>query len=120
MMMRTAAAAQLSMNYGLRGPVFAVSSACASANDAFCIAFDKIILGEAIAVVTAGSEAEVIPTAMGGFCSMKAMSTRNDDPTRAARPFDKERDGFVVGEGAGVLVLADRDFAIARGARIYG
>ncbi len=120
MLMGNAASAQISMNYGLRGPVFAVSSACASANDAFCVAFDKIVLGEAIAVVTGGSEAAVIPTAMGGFCSMKAMSTRNDDPTRASRPFDKERDGFVLGEGAGVLVLEDRDFAIARGVHIYG
>ena len=120
MLMGNAASAQISMNYGLRGPVFAVGSACASANDALTVAYDKIVLGDAIAVVTGGSEATVIPTAMGGFCSMKAMSTRNDDPTRASRPFDKERDGFVLGEGAGILVLEDRDFAIARGARIYG
>jgi len=78
------------------------------------------VLGEAIAVVTGGSEATVIPTAMGGFCTMKAMSTRNDEPTRASRPFDADRDGFVLGEGAGVLVLEEREFAIARGARIYG
>jgi 3-oxoacyl-[acyl-carrier-protein] synthase II len=120
MLMGNAASAQISMNYGLRGPVFAVGSACASANDALTVAYDKIVLGDAIAVVTGGSEATVIPTAMGGFCSMKAMSTRNDDPTHASRPFDKERDGFVLGEGAGILVLEDRDFAIARGARIYG
>ncbi|HEV3087964.1 MAG TPA: beta-ketoacyl synthase N-terminal-like domain-containing protein, partial [Candidatus Elarobacter sp.] len=97
MLMGNAASAQISMNYGLRGPVFSVASACASANDAFTIAFDKIVLGEAVAIVTGGSEAAVIPTSMGGFCSMKAMSTRNDDPTRASRPFDKERDGFVLG-----------------------
>jgi 3-oxoacyl-[acyl-carrier-protein] synthase II len=120
MLMGNAASAQISMNYGLRGPVFAVASACASANDAFCVAFDKIVLGEAVAVVTGGSEATVIPTAMGGFCSMKAMSTRNDDPTRASRPFDKERDGFVLGEGAGIMIFEDREFALARGARIYG
>ncbi len=120
MLMGNAASAQISMNYGLRGPVFSVGSACASANDALTVAYDKIVLGDAIAIVTGGSEATVIPTAMGGFCSMKAMSTRNDDPTRASRPFDKERDGFVLGEGAGILVLEDRDFAIARGARIYG
>jgi 3-oxoacyl-[acyl-carrier-protein] synthase II len=120
MLMANAASAQISMNFGLRGPVFAVASACASANDALTVAYDKIVLGDAIAVVTGGSEATVIPTAMGGFCSMKAMSTRNDDPTRASRPFDKERDGFVLGEGAGILVLEDRDFALARGARIYG
>jgi 3-oxoacyl-[acyl-carrier-protein] synthase II len=119
MLMGNAASAQISMNYGFRGPVFAVSSACASANDAFCVAYDKIILGEAIAVVTGGSEAAVIPTAMGGFASMKAMSTRNEDPQHASRPFDKERDGFVLGEGAGVLILEDRDFALARGAKIY-
>jgi 3-oxoacyl-[acyl-carrier-protein] synthase II len=119
MLMGNAASAQISMNYGLRGPVFALSSACASANDAFCVAFDKIILGEAVAVVTGGSEAAVIPTAMGGFSSMKAMSTRNDEPARASRPFDKERDGFVLGEGAGILILEDREFALARGARIY-
>jgi 3-oxoacyl-[acyl-carrier-protein] synthase II len=119
MLMGNAASAQISMNFGLRGPVFAVGSACASANDAFTVAYDKIVLGDAIAIVTGGSEATVIPTAMGGFCSMKAMTTRNDDPTHASRPFDKERDGFVLGEGAGILVLEDREFALARGARIY-
>ena len=119
MLMGNAASAQISMNFGLRGPVFAVGSACASANDAFTVAYDKIVLGDAVAIVTGGSEATVIPTAMGGFCSMKAMTTRNDDPTHASRPFDKERDGFVLGEGAGILVLEDREFALARGARIY-
>ncbi|GAC1577078.1 MAG: beta-ketoacyl-ACP synthase II [Candidatus Elarobacter sp.] len=119
MLMANAASAHISMAYGLRGPVFAVASACASGNDAFATAYDKIVLGDAIAVVTGGSEATVIPTAMGGFCSMKAMSTRNDDPTHASRPFDKERDGFVLGEGAGILVLEEREFALARGARIY-
>jgi 3-oxoacyl-[acyl-carrier-protein] synthase II len=119
MLMGNAASAQISMTYGLRGPVFAVSSACASANDAFTVAYDKIVLGEATVVVTGGSEAAVIPTAMGGFSSMKAMSTRNEDPEHASRPFDKERDGFVLGEGAGVLILEDRDFALARGAKVY-
>jgi 3-oxoacyl-[acyl-carrier-protein] synthase II len=119
MLMSNAASAHISMNYGLRGPVFAVSSACASANDAFTVAYDKIVLGDAIAVVTGGSEATVIPTAMGGFCSMKAMSTRNDDPTHASRPFDKERDGFVLGEGAGIMVFEERESALGRGARIY-
>ena len=119
MLMGNAASAQISMNYGLRGPVFALSSACASANDAFCVAYDKIVLGEAVAVVTGGSEAAVIPSAMGGFSSMKAMSTRNDEPERASRPFDKDRDGFVLGEGAGIVMLEDRDFALARGAKIY-
>ncbi len=119
MLMGNAASAQISMNFGLRGPVFAVGSACASANDAFTVAYDKIVLGDAVAIVTGGSEATVIPTAMGGFCSMKAMTTRNDDPTHASRPFDKERDGFVLGEGAGILILEEREFALARGARIY-
>ena len=120
MLMSNAASAQISMNFGLRGPVFAIGSACASANDAFTVAYDKIVLGDAVAVVTGGSEATVIPTAMGGFCSMKAMSTRNEDPLHASRPFDKQRDGFVLGEGAGILILEEREFAIARGARIYG
>ncbi|MDB5094609.1 MAG: Beta-ketoacyl synthase, partial [Candidatus Eremiobacteraeota bacterium] len=119
MLMANAASAQISMTYGLKGPLFAVSSACASANDAMAIAFDKIMLGEAVAIVTGGSEATVIPTAMGGFCSMKAMSTRNDDYQHASRPFDAERDGFVLGEGAGILVIEEREFALARGARIY-
>ncbi|MBV9440403.1 MAG: beta-ketoacyl-ACP synthase II [Candidatus Eremiobacteraeota bacterium] len=119
MLMANAASAQISMTYGMRGPVFAISSACASGNDALATAFDKIVLGEAVAVVAGGSEATVIPSAMGGFCTMKAMSTRNDEPQRASRPFDKERDGFVLGEGSGILVLEDRDFALSRGARIY-
>jgi 3-oxoacyl-[acyl-carrier-protein] synthase II len=119
MLMANAASAHISMEFGLRGPVFAVASACASGNDALATAYDKIVLGEAIAVVTGGSEATVIPTAMGGFCTMKAMSTRNDDPLHASRPFDAQRDGFVLGEGAGIIVLEDRDFALQRGARIY-
>jgi 3-oxoacyl-[acyl-carrier-protein] synthase II len=119
MLMANAASAHVSMEFGLRGPVFAVASACASGNDALATAYDKIVLGEAIAVVTGGSEATVIPTAMGGFCTMKAMSTQNDDPEHASRPFDAQRDGFVLGEGAGIIVLEDRDFALQRGARIY-
>ncbi|MGB8267464.1 MAG: beta-ketoacyl-ACP synthase II [Candidatus Velthaea sp.] len=119
MLMSNAASAQVSMKYGLRGPVFAVSSACASANDGMAMAYMKIAYGDAIAMVTGGSEATVIPTAMGGFDSMKALSTRNDEPARASRPFDRERDGFVLGEGAGVLVFEEREFALARGARIY-
>ena len=119
MLMSNAAAAHISMNFGLRGPVFAVASACASSNDAFSIAFDKIVLGEAVAVVTGGSEATVAGTSMGGFSSMKALSTRNDEPEKASRPFDAQRDGFVLGEGAGIMVFEDRDHALARGARIY-
>jgi 3-oxoacyl-[acyl-carrier-protein] synthase II len=119
MLMANAASAQISMTYGLKGPIFAVSSACASANDAIATSYDKIILGDAVAVVTGGSEATVIPTAMGGFCTMKAMTTRNDDYAHASRPFDAERDGFVLGEGAGIIVLEEREFALARGAKIY-
>ncbi len=119
MLMSNAAAAHVSMAHGLRGPVFSVASACASSNDAFAVAFDKIALGQAIAVVTGGSEATVMPTAMGGFDSMKALSRQNDEPEKASRPFDLGRDGFVLGEGSAVLVLEEREFALKRGARIY-
>jgi 3-oxoacyl-[acyl-carrier-protein] synthase II len=119
MLMANAASAQISMTYGLRGPVFAVSSACASGNDAIISAYHYIASGEAPMMVTGGSEATISPLAVGGFCSMKALSTRNDDPARASRPFDKERDGFVLAEGAGILVLEDYEHAKARGARIY-
>jgi 3-oxoacyl-[acyl-carrier-protein] synthase II len=119
MLMANAASAQISMAYGLRGPLFAVSSACASGNDAIVTAYNFIVAGDAPVMVTGGSEATISPLAVGGFCSMKAMSTRNDDPHRASRPFDKERDGFVLGEGAGILVLEEYEHAKARGARIY-
>ena len=119
MLMSNAAAAHISMEHGLRGPVFSVASACASSNDAFAVAFDKIALGQAIAVVTGGSEATVMPTAMGGFDSMKALSTRNDEPERASRPFDAARDGFVLGEGGAIFVLEELELAKSRGARIY-
>ena len=103
MLMANAASAQISMSYGLARPGVSRSlSACASANDALAVAYDKIVLGDAIAIVTGGSEATVIPTAMGGFGSMKALSTRNDEPERASAGRSiKERDGFVLGEGAG-------------------
>ncbi|HET7813979.1 MAG TPA: beta-ketoacyl-ACP synthase II [Candidatus Baltobacteraceae bacterium] len=119
MLMANAAAAQISMQYGLRGPLFAVSSACASGNDAIVTAYNYVASGEAPMMVTGGTEATVSPMAVGGFCSMKAMSTRNDEPQRASRPFDKQRDGFVLGEGAGIIVLEDYEHAKARGARIY-
>ena len=119
MLMSNAAAAQISMAHGLRGPLFAVSSACASANDAMSVAFEYVTRGTCRAVVTGGSEATVSDVAMGGFDSMKALSTRNDEPTKASRPFDRERDGFVLAEGGGVLVLEELEFAQARGARIY-
>jgi 3-oxoacyl-[acyl-carrier-protein] synthase II len=119
MLMSNAAPAHISMTYGLKGPVFATGSACASANDAICVAYNYIAYGDADAMITGGSEATVSPLAVGGFCSMKAMSTRNDDPARASRPFDKERDGFVLAEGAGILFLEEFEHAKARGAKIY-
>jgi len=119
MLMANAAPAHISMAYGFRGPFFAAASACASANDAICTAYNAIVYGDAIAMISGGSEATVSPLAIGGFCSMRALSTRNDDPTRASRPFDRERDGFVLGEGAGILVLEEYEHARARGAKIY-
>jgi 3-oxoacyl-[acyl-carrier-protein] synthase II len=119
MLMANAASGQVSMKHQLNGPSFSVASACASSNDAFATAYMKIAYGDAIAIVTGGSEATVIPTAMGGFDSMKALSTRNDEPQRASRPFDAQRDGFLLGEGAGILVFEEREFALARGAHIY-
>lgn len=120
MLMANAASAQVSMKYGLRGPLYAVSSACASANDAIVSAYNAIRSGDADAMVTGGAEATVTTIAVGGFDSMKALSTRNDEPERASRPFDRDRDGFVLGEGAGVMVLEDRALALQRGAKIYG
>jgi 3-oxoacyl-[acyl-carrier-protein] synthase II len=119
MLMGNAASAQISMKEHLRGPLFAVSSACASSNDGIGLAYDYIARGDAIAMVTGGSEATIIDIAMGGFDSMKALSTRNDEPERASRPFDRERDGFVLAEGGAVLILEELEFARGRGARIY-
>lgn len=113
------AAGQISMRHGFRGPNFAVVSACASSTNAIIDAFDNIRLGKADIVVTGGSEAVISQAGLGGFNAMKALSERNDDPQTASRPFDKERDGFVMGEGAGVLVLESLDHALARGAKIY-
>ena len=119
MLMANAAPAHISMAYGFQGPFFASASACASGNDAISTAFNTIRNGDAIAMIAGGSEATVSPLAIGGFCSMRALSTRNDDPTRASRPFDRERDGFVLGEGAGILVLEEYEHAKARDASIY-
>ncbi len=110
---------QLSIKYGFRGPNFATVSACASSNHALNDAFNYIRLGKANAILTGGSEAAVIESGVGGFNAMKALSERNDDPTTASRPYDKDRDGFVLGEGAGALMLEDLDHAKARGAKIY-
>lgn len=113
------AAGQISMRHGFRGPNFAVVSACASSTNAIIDAFDNIRLGKADVVVTGGSEAVVSAAGVGGFNAMKALSERNDDPKTASRPFDKDRDGFVMGEGAGVLIIESLDHALARGAKIY-
>jgi 3-oxoacyl-[acyl-carrier-protein] synthase II len=113
------AAGQISMRYGFRGPNFAVVSACASSTNAIIDAFDTIRLNKAEIIVTGGSEAVIREAGVGGFNAMKALSERNDDPKTASRPFDKDRDGFVMGEGAGVLILEELEHALARGAKIY-
>ncbi len=112
-------AGQISIKYGFRGPNYSTSAACASASMAISDAFMCIRLGKADAIITGGSEAAIIPSGIGGFSSMQALSTRNDDPQTASRPFDKDRDGFVLGEGAGALVLEELEHAKARGAKIY-
>ncbi|CAN5326485.1 beta-ketoacyl-ACP synthase II [soil metagenome] len=113
------AAGQISMRYGFRGPNFAVVSACASSTNAIIDAYDNIRLNKADIILTGGSEAVIQEAGVGGFNAMKALSERNDDPKTASRPFDKDRDGFVMGEAAGVLVLESLEHAIARGAKIY-
>jgi 3-oxoacyl-[acyl-carrier-protein] synthase II len=113
------AAGQISIRHNFRGPNFAVVSACASSTNAIIDAFDNIRLNKADIIITGGSEAVVSAAGVGGFNAMKALSERNDSPSTASRPFDKERDGFVMGEGAGVLVLESLDHALARGAKIY-
>ncbi|MDE7346930.1 MAG: beta-ketoacyl-ACP synthase II [Muribaculaceae bacterium] len=113
------AAGQISIDHGFRGPNFATVSACASSNNALIDAFNYIRLGMADAIVAGGAEAAVYPAGVGGFNSMKALSTRNDDPTKASRPMSGSRDGFVIGEGAAALVLEELEHAKARGAKIY-
>ncbi len=113
------AAGQISMRHGFRGPNFAVVSACASSTNAIIDAFNYIRLDKADIIITGGSEAVVSEAGVGGFNAMKALSERNDDPKTASRPYDKDRDGFVMGEGAGVLVLESLEHALARGAKIY-
>ncbi len=110
---------QISIKYGFRGPNFATVSACASSSNAMIDAFNYIRLGKADVMVTGGSEATVVISGIGGFNALRALSTRNDDPKTASRPFDKDRDGFVPGEGAGALILEEYEHAIARGATIY-
>jgi len=113
------AGGHISIRYGFRGPNFTTVSACASSTNAMIDAFNYIRLGQADVIVTGGSEAAVTIAGMGGFNAMHALSTRNDDPTTASRPMDKDREGFVLGEGAGSLVLEELEHALARGAKIY-
>ncbi len=113
------AAGQISMRHNLRGPNFAVVSACASSTNAIMDTFNLIRLGKADILVTGGSEAVISEAGVGGFNAMKAMSERNDDPKTASRPYDKDRDGFVMGEACGILILEELEHAKARGAKIY-
>lgn len=107
------------MKYGFRGPNYATVSACASSNHALIASFDQIRYGKADVMLTGGSEAAIIDAGIGGFNAMQALSTRNDDPATASRPFDVGRDGFVMGEGAAALMLEEYEHAVARGAKIY-
>lgn len=113
------ASGHISMEYGYHGPNYGVVSACASSNNAIVDAFNLIRLGKAEAMITGGAEAAIYPAGVGGFNSMHALSTRNDSPETASRPFSKSRDGFVMGEGSVVLVLEELEHALARGAKIY-
>ncbi len=112
------AAGQISIRYGAQGPISATATACATSANAIGDSVRMILHGDADAIIAGGAEAAVTPLSVGGFAAMRALSTRNDDPTRASRPFDKDRDGFVIGEGAGILILEELQFAKARGAKI--
>lgn len=118
-LMANAAAGHISIEYGLKGPSCAVATACASAANAIGDAFRVVRGGYADVMITGGSEAALTPMSMAAFANMRALSERNDDPTRASRPWDKDRDGFVLSEGAGILVLEELEHAKARGAKIY-
>jgi len=113
------AAGHISIKYGFMGPNYCVVSACASSNNAMIDALNLVRWGKADMIVTGGSEAPIIIPSVGGFCSMQALSTRNDDPQHASRPFDVDRDGFVIAEGAGALIFEEYEHAKARGAKIY-
>jgi 3-oxoacyl-[acyl-carrier-protein] synthase II len=112
------AAGQLSIRYGAKGPISATATACATSANSIGDSVRMIMHGDADAMIAGGSEAAVTPLSVGGFASMRALSTRNDEPTKASRPFDKDRDGFVIGEGAGILIVEELEFAKARGAKI--
>ena len=119
MLISNMASGLISMFFNLRGPNFATCSACATANHAIGEAWRAVKMGDAQVMFAGGAEATIVPIGIGGFCAMKAMSTRNEDPQHASRPFDKERDGFVMGEGSGILVLEEMERAKKRGAKIY-
>ena len=119
MMIADMAAGLVSIQYGFKGPNYATVSACASSSNAIADAFTLIQRGSADIMIAGGTEATITITGMAGFCSARAMSTRNDEPERASRPFDKERDGFVMGEGSAIFVMEEHSHAKARGARIY-
>lgn len=112
------AAGQISMIYGFRGPNYSTCSACASSTNAIIDAFNYIRMGKANIILAGGAEAAITPGGVGGFNALTALSTRNDDPSKASRPFSKSRDGFVMGEGAGCLILEELEHALARGANI--
>ena len=114
------ASGQISIKYGFHGPNYTTTSACASSTNALADAFNLIRLGKADAILAGGAEAAICPCGVGGFNAMKALSTRNDEPQKASRPFSKSRDGFVMAEGAGCLILEELEHAKARGAKIYG
>jgi len=118
-LMINAAAGQVSIRYGIKGPNAGVANACASANNAIGQAFWTIISDEADVMICGGSEAALTPMGLAGFCTNRALSTRNDEPERASRPFDRDRDGFVLGEGAGIVVIEEYQHAKGRGADIY-
>lgn len=118
-LMINAAAGQIAIQFGIQGINYGVASACASGGHAIGLASRAIQYGEADVVICGGSEATITPLGVGGFCALRALSERNDDPRTASRPFNKDRDGFVVGEGAGGLILEEYEFARKRGARIY-
>ncbi len=113
------AAGQVSIRLGAKGPNSATCTACSASAHAVGDAFETILRGDADVMVAGGSEAAITPMGVGGFAAMRALSTRNDEPTRACRPFDRERDGFIIGEGAGVVILEERERALARGAPVY-
>ncbi|MHB8170000.1 MAG: beta-ketoacyl-ACP synthase II [Thermincolia bacterium] len=119
MMIANMSAAQIAINFGFRGPNVTTVTACASSTNSIGDALRAIQRGDADVVFTGGSEAPITALSMAGFCSMRAMSVRNEEPTRASRPFDTERDGFIMGEGAGILILETLEGALARGAKIY-